>query len=261
MVDSFAESIAGRSFELSRRGYERRHVDAYLSEVSAKVADLEEQLKDALIHLRAVELRQRGSREASESVESAYVAAADAKQKLLADAEAKASDILRKAEMEAAQLLAEPRAASEHSRREAEGLLRQAQARLDAAESEAKEIMAAAEDDRVRRGEDLDREIAAAREESARLREDAIRSADAAVETANRRATEIIQEATEQASEVYETERRRAIERLAQTRDEYEELARSLRALKDATGDMLTNALRDHEAIRVVLDQSSIDVR
>lgn len=259
-MDSLAESVAGRSFEVARRGYDRGEVDAFLSDLSGKVASIEDQLKDALIHMRSVELRQRGSREASDSVESAYVAAAEAKQKLLTNAEEKVSSMLRDAEIEAAQLLAEPRAGAEQARKDAEGLLLQAQARLETAEKEAKSVMEAAESRRADIDHEVEAEMNSARAEAESIRDEASRDAEKAIEEASGRAEAVIQEATDQASEVYETERRRAIDRLAKTRDEYEELARSLRALKDATGDMLTNALRDHEAIRVVLDESSLEV-
>ncbi|MEN8113585.1 MAG: DivIVA domain-containing protein [Actinomycetota bacterium] len=259
-MDSLAESLQGRSFEVARRGYDRKQVDGFLSDLATQVGALEEELREALIHMRALELRQRGNREAEVSVESAYVAAAEAKHKLLTDAEEKAASMLREAEMEAAQLLAEPRTASEKARKDAEGLLLQAQARLESAEKEATSVLAAAEARRSDVDGEVEVELSSARDDAAAMRDEAARDAERAIEEASGRAEAIIQEATEQASEVYETERRRAIDRLAQSRDEYEEIARRLRALKDATGDMLTNALRDHEAIRVVLDESSVEV-
>ncbi|MEN8233864.1 MAG: DivIVA domain-containing protein [Actinomycetota bacterium] len=259
-MDSLAESVQGRSFEVARRGYDRKQVDEFLSDIAPKVAALEGELREALIHLRAVELRQRGNREAEDSVESAYVAAAEAKHKLLTDAEGKAASILRDAEIEAAQLLAEPRAGADKARKDAEGLLLQAQARLETVEKEAASIVEAAEARRSEVDSEVEAEMSSARDEAGAIRDEATRDAERAIEEASGSAEVIIQEATEQASDVYETERRRAIDRLAQSRDEYEELARRLRDLKDATGDMLTNALRDHEAIRVVLGESSIEV-
>ena len=103
-------------------------------------------------------------------------------------------------------------------------------------------------------------EAATARSEADRARARAEAEAERLVQAARSEADGILAEATRRASEVYETERRRAIERFAQSRDEYEDLARRLRSLKEATGDMLTNALRDYEAIRVVLDESSVEV-
>ena len=259
-MDSLAESVERRSFDVGRRGYDRAQVDAFLAEMAAAIAILEENLRDTLIYNRESERRRAGSREAEDSVESAYVAAAEAKQKLLSDAEERAALMLRDAEIQSARLLAEPRAAAEQARRDAEGLLLQAQARLDAANEEAASVLAeaeAAKSEATRLGEI---ELATASEEAERMRTEAVAESTRMVDMARNESDAILVEATQRASEVYEDERRRAIERFAQSRDEYEDLARRLRALKEATGDMLTNALRDYEAIRVVLDESSVEV-
>jgi F0F1-type ATP synthase membrane subunit b/b' len=200
-----------------------------------------------------------GKIEVEDSVESAYVAAAEAKHKLLTDAEERASLMLRDAEIETARLLAEPKAAADRARKDAEGLLLQAQARLDAADEEAQTIRAEAESIRADSTRLVEAEVVAAREDAERIRADAASESERLLATAQTEAEAALAEATAQASEVYETERRRSIERLAKSRDEYEDLARRLRSLKEATGDMLTNALRDHEAIRVVLDESSVE--
>ena len=72
--------------------------------------------------------------------------------------------------------------------------------------------------------------------------------------TAQAEADEIVAEARRRATEVYETERNRSVKRLAEVRDEYELLSSRLRALKEAVEGVMTNALRDHRAIRQVLD-------
>lgn len=259
-MDSLAESIDRRSFDVGRRGYNRAQVDGFLAEMAASIAILEENLRDTLIHNRELERRRVGNREAEDSVETAYVAAAEAKQKLLSDAEERAALVLRDAEIESARLLAEPRAAAEQARLDAEGLLLQAQARLDAASSEAASIAAEADMVRAEASRLGEIDIATAAEESERLRAEALAESTRLIDSAHEEADAVLAEATARASEVYEAERRRAIERFAQSRDEYEELARRLRSLKEATGDMLTNALRDHEAIRVVFDESSVEV-
>jgi DivIVA domain-containing protein len=259
-MDSLAESVAGRSFDQVRRGYNRAQVDAFVTELAASIAVLEENLRDTLIYNRELERRRVGNREAEDSVESAYVAAAEAKQKLLSEAEDRAALILRDAEIESARLLSEPRSAAEQARKDAEGLLMQAQARLDAATEEAAGIRQEAETLRTEAAGLGEIELATARSEADRERAESRAEAERLVSAARSEAESILAEATRRASEEYETERRRAIERFAQSRDEYEDLARRLRALKEATGDMLTNALRDYEAIRVVLDESSVEV-
>lgn len=259
-MDSLKESVERQSFDVGRRGYERDQVDRFLKELAGSISTLEGDLRDALIQKRELERRRVGKAEVEDSVESAYVAAADAKHKLLAEAEARASVMLRDAEIETAKLLAEPQATAERARKDAEGLLLQAQARLDAAGEEADAVRSEAESIRSDAARLVEAEVATAREEGDRMRTDATTESELVLATAQTEAEAILAEATEQASEVYKTERRRSIERLAKSRDEYEDLARRLRSLKEATGDMLTNALRDHEAIRVVLDESPVEI-
>ena len=259
-MDSLKESVERQSFDVERRGYERDQVDQFLKELASSISTLEENLRDALIQKRELERRRVGKAEVEDSVESAYVAAAEAKQKLLSEAEERASVMLRDAEIETARLLAEPQATAERARKDAEGLLLQAQARLDAAGEEADSIRSEAELIRSDSARLVEAEVATAREEGDRIRTDATAEAERVLATAHAEAEGILADATKQASEVYETERQRSIERLAKSRDEYEDLSRRLRSLKEATGDMLTNALRDHEAIRVVLDESSVEV-
>lgn len=259
-MDSLTESVERQSFDLGRRGYDRDQVDRFMRGLVEAIAALEEGLRDALIQKQELERRRVGKNEVEDSVESAYVAAAEAKHKLLNDAEARASLMLRDAEIESAKLLAEPTATADKARKDAEGLLLQAQARLDAAAEESAAIRAEAEVVRSDATRLVEAEVAAAREDADRGRVAAAAESDQVLAAAKSEADAVLAAATDRASEVYETERQRSIERLAKSRDEYEELARSLRSLKEATGDMLTNALRDHEAIRVVLDESSVEV-
>lgn len=259
-MDSLKESIQRQSFDIGRRGYEKDQVDQFLTDLAVSISTLEENLRDALIQKRELERRRVGKAEVEDSVESAYVAAAEAKHKLLTDAEERASVMLRDAEIESARLLAEPQKTADRARKDAEGLLLQAQSRLDTAGDEADGIRAEAESIRADVSRLVETEVATAREEGDRIRSDATLESERVLATAQSEAEALLGEATSQASEVYETERRRSIDRLAKSRDEYEDLARKLRDLKEATGDMLTNALRDHEAIRVVLDDSPIEV-
>jgi cell division septum initiation protein DivIVA len=71
------------------------------------------------------------------------------------------------------------------------------------------------------------------------------------IAAAQAEADRIIADARQRAA-VYESERDRSVQRLAAARDEYERLSSQLRALKEATEDMMTTALRDHQAIRQV---------
>ena len=144
-MDSLKESVERRSFDVERRGYDRDQVDRFLKELTVSISTLEENLRDALIQKRELERRRVGKAEVEDSVESAYVAAAEAKHKLLTDAEERAALMLRDAEIESAKLLSAPQATADRARKDAEGLLLQAQARLDAAAEEAEVIRAEAE--------------------------------------------------------------------------------------------------------------------
>jgi tryptophanyl-tRNA synthetase len=75
------------------------------------------------------------------------------------------------------------------------------------------------------------------------------------VAAAHAEAETIIAEARRSAAEVYEAERIRSVQRLTEVRDEYEQMSSQLRALKEATAEMMTNALRDHQAIRQAFDE------
>ncbi|GMQ84655.1 MAG: hypothetical protein BMS9Abin07_0219 [Acidimicrobiia bacterium] len=84
---------------------------------------------------------------------------------------------------------------------------------------------------------------------------DARNEARRIVAVAEAEADRIVSEAEQRASQVYEAERNRSVRRLTEVRDEFELLSSRLRALKEATDDMMTNALRDHDAIRRLFDE------
>ena len=183
-MDSLKESVERQSFDVERRGYDRDQVDRFLKELTASIATIEEDLRDALIQKRELERRRVGKTEVEDSVESAYVAAAEAKHKLLSDAEERASLMLRDAEIETARLLAQPQATAEKARKDAEGLLLQAQARLDAAVEEAEATRAEAESVRADVTQLVEAEVATAREEGDRIRADATSESERFVVTA-----------------------------------------------------------------------------
>jgi uncharacterized protein YukE len=85
--------------------------------------------------------------------------------------------------------------------------------------------------------------------------EEAALEARRIIASAHEEAERIVAEARRSAAEVYEAERNRSVQRLTEVRDEYEMLSSRLRALKEATADMMTTALRDHRAIRRVFDE------
>lgn len=72
------------------------------------------------------------------------------------------------------------------------------------------------------------------------------------IAAATAEASQIVNDARQRAAETYDLELSRSIERLAETRDKYEVLSSRLRALSEATDEMLTGAVRDHKAIRRV---------
>jgi len=259
-MESLGASVRQRSFDVARRGYDRSQVDQFLEELATSIGALEDLARDAMIQNREIERRRLGSRSVQESVESTYVAAAEAKQKLLSEAENRAAMMLRDAEIEAARLLSGPQEAADRARRDAEGILRQAQARLESASEEAETIQSEAHRTLEEANRDAETALAEATEDAERVRSEAAAASQQEMAAAHEEAAAVLADARNRAAEVYEEERRRSIERFAESRDEYEEVARHLRALKEATGDMLTTALRDYGAIRLVLEDSSVEI-
>ncbi len=145
MQKPLSDKLVETDFEQVRRGYDPIAVTSFLNKLSEQARALEAELANANARANALE-RRLNERETNKSqVSAAFVAAADAKQALLADAERQANRILERARDQAAQLSG-PHQDIESSRREIADLMLQAQRKLNNAEAEAAEIVAAAKE-------------------------------------------------------------------------------------------------------------------
>ncbi len=236
-MDDLAQRIATKTFDLSRRGYDTAEVDAFLAELDEAVAAMAESLRQERLHAADLQRRLAFHGEASDDVESAYLAAAAAKQKMLDEAEARATEIIRAAEAEAERLLAAPRHELDQARKDAEKLLLEANARLESATADAE----------------------AARHEAAETRRAAETERADIVAAAERDAATIIDEARREALDVVNRSRADIDELLAAAKAEHDELVAHLDALKAAVADMLLRGAASSEALRLVVADDSPD--
>jgi len=95
--------IERAQFSLAVRGYDRSEVDNFIDRTVAAVRDLED--RNSTLHgkLKTLETELDARRETSSSIEHAFLEAVEKKQMMLADAERRADEILKRAESSAAQ--------------------------------------------------------------------------------------------------------------------------------------------------------------
>ena len=143
MQKPLSDKLIEADFEQVRRGYDPIAVNALLTKLSEQARKLEAEVATTNARNNALERRLEGTESNKSQVSAAFVAAADAKQVLLADAERQAKRIVDKAQ-DQADKLGGPHVDIEQSRREVGDMLLQAQRKVHAAEEEAARILAAA---------------------------------------------------------------------------------------------------------------------
>lgn len=134
-MDALSMRVASRNFDTIWRGYAPAVVDAYLESVGEQVAKLEDNLRVSRTRIEELERQTRGVRDADTVVKTAFLAAAESKAKLMAEAEEKAAGILADAEMRADRLLRS--AAADVTGEKASALLVEAKRELAESEHEA----------------------------------------------------------------------------------------------------------------------------
>lgn len=140
MEKPLSDRLIEADFEQVRRGYDPIAVTSFLSKLSEKARKLEAEVANANARYNALDRRLKDSETNKSQVSAAFVAAADAKQALLADAERQANRILERARDQAARLSG-PHEDLEQTRREIADLMLQAKKRLSTAEAEASQIL------------------------------------------------------------------------------------------------------------------------
>jgi DivIVA domain-containing protein len=151
-MDALSTQIASRRFDIVKRGYDTAAVESYLRKIGDQVAKLEDALRVTRTRLEELERRSNSfsTSSADTVVKTAFLAAADSKAKLIAEAEARASEIIAEAERKAASISGGSAAAADvesmlmEARRRLEDAEHAATARREAAEREAVEIIAQA---------------------------------------------------------------------------------------------------------------------
>jgi len=139
-----------RRFDVTLRGYDTRQVDEHVAQLEAKVTELHDRLRAAGIRTQALQKRLSAPQEAEEAIGAAYIAAAEAKHRLLEQAQLKADAIIEEANQHAQRL-----AGTDTARRitdadaEAQRIVHEARAEADRliarTRTEAFEAMAAAQ--------------------------------------------------------------------------------------------------------------------
>jgi cell division initiation protein len=89
-------------FSLSVRGYDRDEVDSFLDGIVVAVREIEDRNSALHAKVKALESELAVRRDHSSSIEHAFLEAVEQKQRMLADAERRADEILRRAESNAA---------------------------------------------------------------------------------------------------------------------------------------------------------------
>lgn len=212
MEKPLSDKLRESDFEVVRRGYDPIAVSSFLTKLSEQARRLEAELANANARANALDRRLEERATNKQQVSAAFVAAADAKQALLEDAERQASRIIERAREQASRLSG-PHEDVEQSRLQVAEMMLQAKRRLSNAEAEAAEIVEAAK---------LQAENVTTRSRTAAL---------AAIEGSKQEAEQL----------------------LADAENEYRRVSLMLRGLKSAVREMIDEGERSHEAIAVVL--------
>ena len=100
-MESLSSRIAGTTFPIGKKGYEPADVDGFVADTAKAVRTLEEELTVSKAKSAQLEQRLRSTSDADTVVQTAFLAAAEAKAKLLQEAEARGAEIIAEAEAEA----------------------------------------------------------------------------------------------------------------------------------------------------------------
>jgi cell division septum initiation protein DivIVA len=150
MEKPLSDKLGETDFELVRRGYDPIAVTSFLNKLSEQARQLEAEVANANARANGLDRRLDERDSNKHQVSAAFVAAADAKQALLEDAERQANRIIDRARDQASRLSG-PHEDVEQSRLQVAELMLQAKRRVATAETESAEIIEAAR----RKAEDI----------------------------------------------------------------------------------------------------------
>lgn len=119
-MDLSPQQISAKHFDIVRRGFDPDAVSSFLGDVATRMSELSDQLLEANSRIGRLEEDLSSAQEAEEAVKMTFVAAAQAKQELIADAKRQADELVTNASAdlalqrrEAEQIRAEAQQAAE----------------------------------------------------------------------------------------------------------------------------------------------------
>lgn len=235
-MQTIAKRIRSKEFSKGRKGFDADEVTTFLESVADDVEELETELRRETVRANALERRVQSPQEAEGSLEAAFLAAAETKQKLLDEAQERAREIIIGAREEADRLTEVPKTEARRVQEESSAILLQAKERLESAQREA-----AAIEER-------------ARAEATRLEADSAERGRHAVEEAERRAQETTDAARHEAAIRIAAAQRESSDVRSELEAEHTELIERVRALQTAVLGMLEYGAARSPDLAAVLD-------
>ena len=240
-MQSLTDQIRGKEFARSRRGFDAEEVTAFLQRLAEEVSDLEADLRREGVRANALERKIQVPLQAEGNVEAAFLAAAESKQQLLDEAQARAEEMITDARSEVARLVEVPKSEALRAQEESTAVLLQAKERLDSAAREAASI-----EER-------------ARSESTQLEAESAERGRRAVDEADRRAQETIDAARHEAAIRIAAAQRESSDIRATLEAEHTELIEKVRSLQAAVVGMIEHGAAHSPALAAVLEPTEPD--
>lgn len=240
-MQTLAQKIRAKEFTRARKGLDIDEVKAFLAAIADEVEELESELRKETVRANSLERRVQSPHEAEGSLEAAFLAAAETKQKLMDEAQERARQIVIEAREEAEKLVATPKEEARRTQEESTAILLQATERLESAQREA-----AAIEER-------------ARAEAAKLEAEAAERGRRAVDEADRRAQETIDAARHEAAIRIAAAQRESSDIRAELEAEHTELIERVRGLQTAVVGMLEHGAARSPDLAAVLDTGDAD--
>jgi DivIVA domain-containing protein len=240
-MQSLTDQIRGKEFARSRRGFDAEEVTAFLQRLAEEVSELEADLRREGVRANALERKIQVPLQAEGNVEAAFLAAAESKQQLLDEAQARAEEMIADARSEVARLVEVPKSEALRAQEESTAVLLQAKERLDSAAREAASI-----EER-------------ARSESTQLEAESAERGRRAVDEADRRAQETIDAARHEAAIRIAAAQRESSDIRATLEAEHTELIEKVRSLQAAVVGMIEHGAAHSPALAAVLEPTEPD--
>ncbi len=240
-MQSLTDQIRSKEFTRSRKGFDEDEVTGFLTKVASDVSELEANLRKEGVRANALERKIQAPLQAEDNVEAAFLAAAESKQQLLDEAQARADEMISEARREATRLVEVPKMEARRAQEESTAVLLQAKERLESATREAASI-----EER-------------ARAESTQLEAESAERGRRAVEESERRAQETIDAARHEAAIRIAAAQRESSDIRSTLEAEHEELVDKVRSLQAAVVGMMEHGAARSPALAAVLDPANPD--